>query len=373
MTRRHAFVASLAIVALTACQRNCLRIEGDVANLPDGFIYLSVLDTTLHWSAIDSTRVENGHFLFSGNTHLSEEECVILTSGDQNMVVFTGNANVTIEGNALRPEEIKVSGSRINDKLIEFTDGVPGKERLTQITALLGSTVNNVDKQEELNEEVNAIKEAQVDYIRKAVVRNSSSALGPFILLNHIGLFTFDEAHSFVETFKMSIGGHKYVELIDRELNKHRILYEAQKRTEIGQPAPDICLPNAEGDTISLRSLRGNVVLIDFWTSGDEACRRNNRTAMETFNKFGAKGFTVVCISTDRDSSLWAKAIKDEGLKGLQLNDKDGKAAELYAVRSLPASFLLDEDGVIVAKDVEGENIFTDIEARMSKRAKTEN
>lgn len=361
------------MVALTACQRNYLRIEGDVQNLPNGIIYLSVLDTSLHWSAIDSTRVEDGHFLFPGNTRLNGEECVILTRGGQNMVVFTGNANVTIEGNALRPEEIKVSGSSINDKLIGFTEGVPGKERLTQIAALLGSTVNNVDKQEELNEEVNAIKKAQADYIRKAVVSNSSSALGPFILLNHIGLFSFDEARSFVETFKMSLGGHKYVEMIDRELNKHRILYESQKRTEIGQLAPDVCLPNEKGDTISLRSLRGNVVLIDFWESGDEACRRNNQTAMETFNKFAAKGFTVVSISTDRDTSVWAKTIKDEGLKGVQLIDKDGKAAERYAVRSLPASFLLDEDGIIVAKDVEGENIFTDIEARMNKRAKTEN
>ncbi|MGN0028803.1 MAG: redoxin domain-containing protein [Marinilabiliaceae bacterium] len=373
MTRRPAFVASLAMVALTACQCNYLRIEGDVANLPDGLIYLSALDTTLHWSAIDSTRVENGHFLFSGNTRLGDEECVILTSGDQNMVVFTGNANISIEGNALRPEEIKVSGSRINDKLIEFTNGVPGKERLNQIAALLGSTINNVDKQEELNEEVNAIKKAQADYIRKAVVRNSSSALGPFILLNHIGLFTFDEARSFVETFKVSIGNHKYVELIDRELNRHRILYEAQKRTEIGQHAPEIRLPNEKGDTTSLSSLRGNVVLIDFWRPGDDACRKNNQIAMETFNKFAAKGFSVVSISTDGDSALWAKAIRDEGLKGVQLIDKEGEIAELYAVRSLPASFLIDEDGIIVAKDVEGENIFTDIEARMNKRAETEN
>lgn len=373
MTRRPAFVASLAMVALTACQCNCLRIEGDVANLPDGIIYLSVLDTTLHWSAIDSARVEDGHFFFSGNTRLSDEECVIMTSGDQNMVVFTGNGNVTIEGNALRPEEIKVSGSRINDKLIEFTNGVPGKERLTQIAALLGSTINNVDKQEELNKEVNAIKKTQADYIRKAVVSNSSSALGPFILLNHIGLFTFDEALSFVETFKVSIGNHKYVELIARELNRHRILHEAQKRTEIGRRAPDIHLPNEEGDTVSLSSLRGNVVLIDFWRSGDEACKRNNRTAMETLYKFAAKGFSVVSISTDRDSALWAKTIKDDGIKGVQLIDKEGEIAELYAVRSLPASFLIDEDGIIVAKDVEGENIFTDIEARMNKRAETEN
>lgn len=372
MTRRPILVASLATVALASCQCNYLRIEGDVSNLPDGTIYLSVLDTTLHWSPVDSTTVTDGRFTFAGTTQLEGEECVVLTRGDQNMIVFTGNGNVSIKGNALRPEDIEVKGSAINDELIEFTNGVPGKERLSQIIAMLGSTTNNIDKQEELSDEARAIKKAQADYIRKSIMDNTDSPLGPFILLNHIGLFTFDEAQAFAEAFQNELGEHKYVDLINIELLRHRLIYEAQKRTEVGRPAPDIALPNENGDTTTLGSLRSKVVLIDFWATGNEACRRNNLTIVETFNKFADKGFTVLGIATDKDEEAWRTAVMQEGLKGVQLIDKDGDIAKLYGVRALPASFLVDEDGVIVSKDVEG-NIFADIEARMSKNAKTKN
>lgn len=372
MIRRQLIVASLASVALASCQCNSLRIEGDVSNLPDGPISLSTLDTTLHWSPIATTDVKGGHFIFTGSS-LDDEECVILTQGDQNFVVFAGNGNVKIKGNALRPEDIVVSGSDINDKLIEFTNGVPGRERLSQIMALLGSTTNNVDRQEELTDEAREIKKAQAAYIRESIMSNSTSALGPFILLNHFGLLTYDEVQSFNETFRASIGDHKYVRLIDAELTKHRLAYEAQKRTEIGRPAPEIALPNAAGDTLSLRDLRGKIVLIEFWTSGDETCRKNNVTIAETYNKFADKGFTVLGISTDKDAAEWRKAVEAEDLKGVQLIDQAGQTADAYGVKALPVSFLIDEDGIIVAKDTEGDNIFADIEARMKKHAKAKN
>lgn len=369
MIRRPIIVATIAAVALASCQRNSLRIQGDVTNLPDGTIYLSVLDTTLHWSPIDSSTVKHGHFCFSGiTTHLEDEECVVLTRGDQNMVVFTGNGDITIKGNALRPEDIEVKGSAINDELIEFTNGVPGKERLSQIIALLGSTTGNIDKQEDLTDEARAIKKAQADYIRKSIMDNTGSPLGPFILLNHIGLFTYDEAQGFAESFRNELGEHKYVDLINIELYKHRLIYEAQKRTERGRQAPDIALPNENGDTISLKSLRGKVVLIDFWSTSDEACRLNNLTIVETFNKFADKGFTVLGIATDTNVEAWRDSVKADGLKGVQLIDTTGKIAELYGVRSLPASFLIDEDGIVVSKDDNGESIFADIEARMNKQ-----
>lgn len=289
------------------------------------------------------------------------------------MVVFAGNDKVRINGNALRPEEIEVSGSAINDALIEFTNGIPGKERLSQIAALLCSTANNVDKREELAEEANAIKKSQADYIRKSILSNSSNALGPFILLNHISLLSFEEAQSFAETFKATQPTHKYVSLIEHELNKHRKQYEAQKRTSIGQPSPEINLPNVSGGATALSSLRGKVVLIDFWTSGNEACKKNHQTIGVTFDKFESKGFAVLGIYVGNDTALWKTTIKDENLRGKQTIDRDGVATEAYGVRELPATYLVDEYGIIVAKDVDGESIFADIEDRMNKHTETTN
>ena len=90
---------------------------------------------------------------------------------------------------------------------------------------------------------------------------------------------------------------------------------------------------------------------------------------MSTLDKFASIGFMVVGISTDTDEVKWRTALKAENLKGIQVMDKDGSAAKQYAVQTLPASFIIDEDGIIAAKDVNSENIFADIECRMQKHA----
>lgn len=370
MTRRLTTIVSImASVALASCQCNSLRIEGDVSNLPDGPIVLSALDSTIQWRQLATADVKNGKFEFAGHTKLREEECLLLTSGTQSIAIFASNGHMTISGNALRPEDMEVKGSAINDKLVDFTRGIPGKERLAQITALLASTTNNVDKREELTEEARSIENAQLGYIRQAIADNASSPLGPFLLLNHIGLFSFEEADAYLKLFANEIPNHKYVRYIKCEIERHRSIHDAQKRVAIGQPAPDITLIRENGDTITLSQLRGQVVLIDFWQADSDPCRKNNQIVMSTLDKFASIGFMVVGISTDTDEVKWRTALKAENLKGIQVMDKDGSAAKQYAVQTLPASFIIDEDGIIAAKDVNSENIFADIECRMQKHA----
>lgn len=370
MLRRNIIVSAFATVALASCQCNSLRIVGDLENLPDGEITLSTLDSTLNWVPIETSTVEKGHFEFNKNINLPDEEGLVFAIGSQRFFIFAGNSNIKVKGNALRPEDIVVKGSEINDQLIEFMKGFPGRERLAEIQAQMGATANNVDVREELKKEIRSIEKTQREYIRRQIMDHADSPLGPFILFNSLSIFTFDETEDFLKAFSETIPNHKYVRFLSAEVERHRARYEALRKVSIGAEAPDFSLETAGGETVTLSKLRGKVVLVDFWASQSNECRKNNKTIVETYNKFSSKGFTVVGISIDNDAAAWLKALNDDRLNGHQVRDTDGSVAKAYVVEQIPASFLIDENGIIVSKDVSSEDIFADIENRMRKPAR---
>ena len=128
----------------------------------------------------------------------------------------------------------------------------------------------------------------------------------------------------------------------------------------VGQKAPEISLPDATGAIVNLSSLKGKVVLIDFWASWCGPCRKANPFVVKLYNKFKAQGFEVFGVSVDDDKSLWLKAVKKDKITYTQVNDANyGQSAvtESYAVWEIPTSFLLNKEGTIVAINLEGEEL----------------
>jgi peroxiredoxin len=127
---------------------------------------------------------------------------------------------------------------------------------------------------------------------------------------------------------------------------------------KVGQLAPDISLTSPDGKVIQLSSLRGQVVLIDFWASWCGPCRKENPYTVEIYEEYKAKGFTVYSVSLDQNKAAWQKAIQKDGLVwGNHVSDLKGwrnKAAADYGVEAIPATFLIDRTGTIIAKDVHG-------------------
>ncbi len=127
---------------------------------------------------------------------------------------------------------------------------------------------------------------------------------------------------------------------------------------EVGQSAPDIALTSPDGKVIKLSSLRGQVVLVDFWASWCGPCRKENPYTVEIYEAYKDKGFTVYSVSLDQNKAAWQKAIQKDGLPWANhVSDLKGwrnKAAADYGVEAIPATFLVDRNGTIVAKDVHG-------------------
>ena len=138
----------------------------------------------------------------------------------------------------------------------------------------------------------------------------------------------------------------------------------------VGDVAPDITLTSPSGETMSLSSLRGKVVLLDFWASWCGPCRRENPNVVKVYDDYKEEGFTVFSVSLDKDKGRWTQAIAKDNLTwGNHVSDLRGwssSAAALYAVRSIPSTFLIDQNGVIVNKNLRGHQLETAVKKLIS-------
>lgn len=125
----------------------------------------------------------------------------------------------------------------------------------------------------------------------------------------------------------------------------------------IGQEAPEISLPNIAGNTITLSSLKGKIVLLDFWASWCGPCRAANPGIVKLYKKYKEQGFEVYAVSLDESKKKWINAIKRDKLTYTQVIDVnvwESSVALNYGIEAIPTNFLIDKTGKIVAIDLEG-------------------
>ena len=136
-----------------------------------------------------------------------------------------------------------------------------------------------------------------------------------------------------------------------------------------GTPAPAISLPDMKGSQVQLSSLKGSVVLIDFWASWCGPCRANNPHLLKLYNKYHEQGLEILGISLDEKSEDWKAAVRQDKLSWRQVIDDKGQnaaSALAYGVDAIPSSFLIDKDGVIRAVNEVG----WDLESKIKKLLK---
>ena len=142
--------------------------------------------------------------------------------------------------------------------------------------------------------------------------------------------------------------------------NIESILFPPVMPTDVGQIAPMFSGPNPKGEILQLKDLMGKITLIDFWAAWCRPCRIENPNLVKLYKEMNSKGLEIVGVSLDRDMNSWRKAIEDDGLIWSQISNLQfwqDPIAKLYNISAIPAAFLIDSEGRILAKNLRGERL----------------
>ncbi len=299
---------------------------------------------------LDSTYVAKGSFSFKGET-ADESELhfitfsttqppgipIILENGaklDLN-ITGTGTYNVTMSGGKYTPEMLKLYNvyTGYEKEMAKFN---------AEIAALDPSSVT-----EEVRRNTNVRYTTLIQQRSKNIedfIRNEKATPATYFAVKY--LFNKPEPRLIMLASKKmgaELPDSKYTKSMQATAKQLGPLVE-------GAMAPDIKLKTPAGDSLALSSLRGKVVLIDFWASWCGPCRRENPNVKKIYEKYKDQGFEIYGVSLDNNASRWNDAIAKDGLTWKHVSDLAGwqsSAAKLYGVRSIPATFLLDKEGRI--------------------------
>jgi peroxiredoxin len=274
-----------------------------------------------------------------------------------NVILDKNDIEVNVDGNNAQGF-YEVKGSPDLDLIRQVqeiqakTSNAPEIAKLNQDFTLAAQNKDQ-KKMGELQQEYMQLVKKYNDQIATMMVQASPSLAVINLLQNN----TLDKDQYF-ETY-VAIAEKLKKEWPDYSESKNFVaLVEKLKTTSIGQVAPEIALPNPEGQVVKLSSMRGKYVLVDFWAKWCGPCRQENPNVVRVYNKYKDKGFTVFGVSLDRSKDDWLKAIKEDNLTWTHVSDLkfwQSEAAKIYSISAIPFSLLLDPNGVIIAKNLRGQ------------------
>jgi peroxiredoxin len=296
------------------------------------------------------------------------------TSKNEYITILVMNGeNITLTAEQGRINEtIKVSGSpqtelamQLNRELLKASGKLDSLSR--QYQQLKGKG-NDPKVDAWVQGEFGKLIEQQRVFVREFIGRHAGDPASLLALSHQIGNQSVLNGSSDFDLFEKVDGQlykkyptstlilnlHKYVAAMRSQMESAQT---REKTTGSGSIAPDISLPDPDGKTRTLSSLRGKVVLLDFWAGWCGPCRRENPNLVRAYAKYHDKGFEIFQVSLDKSKPEWLAAIKQDGLNWIHVSDLKywgSPVARLYGVESIPANFLLDQEGKIIKSNLRG-------------------
>lgn len=354
----------LSVAILFASCGNSNSISGVIKGAEGKTIYLESLSDS-KVLPIDSTVVgSDGSFSLKSHDNLPLDFYrIYFKEGNFLQLITDSSEHVEITAEFAKLSDAKVEGS---PQTVEYMDLVkkwePLMEKLAEAQAQIDrpSTDPALDSTQWIakweSQYASAQKEANA-FIKGWLEKHSASLLAISIVQNLDPRFDFIWYQRVLTDTKPTCGklaAYKTLEtLVGQIKNASSSSAASNSNIAVGKMAPEITLPNVSGQTKALSTLRGKVVLLDFWASWCGPCRKENPNVVSVYNKYNAKGFEVFSVSLDENKSAWEAAIKKDGLVwSNHVSDLGGWRSAVvatYEIESIPFPVLIDEEGKIVA------------------------
>lgn len=325
------------------------KITGTTTGVEDGtWLYLR---TASPERLLDSTKVANGKFSFAANINEKVSQLGIYTAKYKNYVFFWAEQNTHLQ---LKNGEFKkaiITGSKTQDEVsLRSKLGEPNSKAQDSLNQLLASTKDETFKKD-IREKLKALRaeelQADQDYVRT----HPNSLISVYILSVYTSTWGRTTTASLYENLSAEMKNTNYGKNIKAFLSLN-------KEIKIGGQFVDFEQTNVSGKKIKLSDIKGKYILLEFWGSWCGPCREENPNLVKTYKLYKDKGFAVLGVAADENKNQWLKAIKDDGLPWENVSDLKGdknEAALIYGINAFPTNYLIDEKGIIVAKNLRGD------------------
>ena len=355
------------ILLLSFCDGNkknsSFQLKGTLSDSKAETLYLEKLGSAKQ-VIIDSVILdENGNFEFTNYT--PKIGFYRIKTNDKNfaMLVLDSADKVTITGSVKDlGNTFKVEGSSETTIFIEYNNLSKSRDikldSLNKAFQLLMET-NKMDSKR--MDSLSAIFEAPYN----SIINQSNTLMVDKISKNtnmysSIMAIQALDPDKYSDLYKSLDAGLSKKFPKDKNVIMFHEVVERMLSTNVGQFAPEISLPSPDGKEIALSSLKGKLVLIDFWASWCDPCRKEMPNVIKIYSKFKNKGFEIYGVSLDQDKEKWMEAITKDGINWPQVSDLkywDNVAARIYNVQGIPYTVLIDKDGKIIAKNLRGQEL----------------
>ncbi len=300
-------------------------LQGTTNGLENGTVLY--LDNPLEGKLIDSTNVENNTFSFQTKLSKSPIQVVFRTknfSPTHIRFLWLENNPMTFDGTKADFRNAKITGSEsenLSFSLHQKIDSLPRKEQVNKTIEFVKNNSNSIVSASMLSVYSTTWgKEKTLELYKQFSNKNKNSEYGKKIA--------------------------KYIEL--------------NKDPKVGEKYVDFKMTDSKGNTKKLSDLKEKIVLLEFWASWCGSCRQENPNLVKTYKKFNSKGFEVFAVSLDEDKDSWLKAIEKDSLNWEHVSDLKGRGNEaslIYGINGIPDSFLIDKNGIIIGRNLRGEEL----------------
>jgi thiol-disulfide isomerase/thioredoxin len=304
-------------VTVYAQEKDNVEITGTVKGQNSGKVYLQKFDNKMFFT-LDSAELKDGTFKFKKALKLPELYGLTIDKEESPLYVFLEKGKVDV---SLDPE---------------------GYYRNSVVTGSVSNDLFTSYKKQ---------KEVKIDAFIK---ENPSSLVAAYVLYRDFSYrLSPEEIKQNLQLLDPKLSNTPYVAVL-------KDLVNVLTRVGIGNKAPDFEGLTPEGKSIKLSDHFGKYLLLDFWASWCGPCRRENPNLVKAYQKYHDKGFEIFAVSLDKNKDAWLKGIKDDNLSWTHVSDLafwNSSAAKLYGVRAIPANVLIDPNGVIVGRNLRGEDL----------------